>query len=204
MGRNIIFDLGGVLIDLCKQPCIDAFSNIGCATIGEYVEDHRTEDLFLDIELGRISTKGFCDEARRLAGCEATDADIVGAWNALLGETSKEKVDRLKELARHHRLFLLSNTNEMHWECFCNRLHDRYSLDARELFRDIFLSFELGMKKPEERMFSYVLQQGGMEAADTVFVDDSALNCQAAERLGIASIVETTGISWITDKRLDL
>ena len=92
MKKNIIFDLGCVLVGLNPERCIKAFKEIGCGAIATYVEEHRTEDLFLDTELGRISQAQFCDEVRRLSGSTTSDADIVWAWNQLLTGIPLEKL----------------------------------------------------------------------------------------------------------------
>ena len=82
--KNIIFDLGGVLVDLNEQSCIEAFEAIHAPTVGDYVRDHRTEDLFWDIEIGNSTTEEFCHEARRISGTTADNERIIWAWNQLL------------------------------------------------------------------------------------------------------------------------
>ena len=91
MKKNIIFDLGCVLVGLNAERCIKAFKEIGCGAIATYVEEHRTEDLFLDTELGYISQAEFCDEVRRLSNSTTSDDDIVWAWNQLLTGNTVEK-----------------------------------------------------------------------------------------------------------------
>ena len=82
--KNIIFDLGGVLVDLNEQSCIEAFEAIHAPTVGDYVRDHRTEDLFWDIEIGNSTTEEFCHEARRISGTTADNERIICASNQLL------------------------------------------------------------------------------------------------------------------------
>ena len=119
--KNIIFDLGGVLVGLNPERCINAFREIGCGVLASYVEEHRTEDLFLETELGRIGEGEFCNEVRRIAHTDTPDKDIVWAWNQLLTGIPHEKLLRLARLKQQgYRLFLLSNTNSMHW----NRCRD--------------------------------------------------------------------------------
>ena len=114
--KNIIFDLGGVLVGLNPERCINAFREIGCGVLASYVEEHRTEDLFLETELGHIDEGEFCNEVRRIAHTDTPDKDIVWAWNQLLTGIPHEKLLRLARLKQQgYRLFLLSNTNSMHW-----------------------------------------------------------------------------------------
>ena len=96
--KNIIFDLGGVLVGLDPKRCIEAFRKVGCGVLANYVEEHRTEDLFLDTELGRISQEEFCNEVRRLSLTDTEDKDIVWAWNQLLTDIPVSKLRLLQRL----------------------------------------------------------------------------------------------------------
>ena len=115
--KNIIFDLGRILVGLDNERCIAAFERVGLEKIAFYVREHRVEDLFLAAEVGDITTPQFCDEVRRLCQCSVPDADIIWAWNELLTGIPDAKKEALLALRRSgHRLFLLSNTNFMHWD----------------------------------------------------------------------------------------
>lgn len=194
MKKNIIFDLGGVLVGLDPQRCIEAFRKVGCGVLASYVEEHRTEDLFLETELGRISEADFCDEVRSLSHTETSDQDIVWAWNQLLTTipvTKLRLLDRLR--AEGHRLFLLSNTNVMHWT-FC-RDH-LFTIDGKtpdSYFERIFLSYEMHLAKPDTAIFAEAMRQAGLKAEATVFVDDREENCLAAHSLGIETVLLKDG-----------
>lgn len=196
MIKNIIFDLGCVLVGLDGRRCIDAFEKIGCHEVASYVADHRTEDLFLDTELGRISTHEFCDEVRRICRAAATDDDIVWAWNELLTGIDDDKKALLARLSRSHRLFLLSNTNFMHWDK-CRRDFFSYrGTDATTLFDRVYLSCAMHLAKPDPRIYEAVLADAGISAAETLFIDDAEANTRAAAALGISTLHETTGRDW--------
>lgn len=200
--KNIIFDLGAVLCGLDGQRCIDAFRKIGCGEVASYVEEHRTEDLFLDTELGRISTHDFCDEVRRLCSCTATDDEIVWAWNELLTGIPEHKLQLLARLRGHYRLFLLSNTNFMHWNRCADEFFAWHGHGAEWFFENIHLSCAMHLAKPGTEIFAEVLRQNGLNAEETLFIDDSADNCRAAEKLGITALHETTGELWTCDERI--
>lgn len=195
--KNIIFDMGGVLVGLDAQRCIDAFRQIGCDKIAFYVEEHRTEDLFLDTELGRITPEEFCGEVRRLTGCAATDQQIVWAWNQLLTGIDDKKKQCLLQLARHYRLFLLSNTNIMHWHKCRDCFFPYGGHGADDYFERIFLSYEMHLAKPDTRIFTRALAEAGINAAETLFIDDSLDNCRAAGQVGISTLHEATGTGWM-------
>lgn len=196
--KNIIFDMGGVLVGLDPERCIHAFNEIGCGQIATYVEEHRTEDLFLDTELGRINTAQFCDEVRRLAATATPDNRIVWAWNQLLTGIPSEKLERLLQLkGRGYRLYLLSNTNIMHWTRCRDEFFAYGQHTASDFFERIFLSFEMHMAKPDTAIFSEALSQAGLRAEDTIFIDDSEANCLAAQKVGLHTLHETTGHRWL-------
>ena len=183
MIRNIVLDWGGILIDLDDQRSIDEFHRIGAREVAKYVEECRVEDMFLRLELGQIDTAQFCREAREqdpvYSGC---DEALCYAWNVLLAGIPEHRLQRLEELKRHGRLFLLSNTNEIHWE------YARRWWQPEQYFEKIFLSYEMHQVKPSREIFEQILQDGGMKAEETLFIDDSKRNCEAAAALGIQTI----------------
>ena len=196
--KNIIFDLGGVLVGLDAARCIEAFRQAGCAEIAAYVEEHRTEDLFLDIELGRITTADFCRRVRGMTHTDTPDSRIAWAWNALLTDVAGEKKARLLHLSRRYRLFLLSNTNEMHWTKCRDELLPCGSYGATDYFDRVFLSYEMHMKKPDADIFNKVVADTGIVPGETLFIDDSADNCRTAAALGMHTLHETTGRDWLS------
>lgn len=187
--KNIIFDFGGVLVDLDRRKCIDAFVRIGAGAIAGYVDECRQEDLFHDLEVGDTDVAGFCREVRKACpGCTATDADICAAWNALLAGIPRHRLERLAALRSEYRLVLLSNTNPIHWR---KSVSDYFTASGKTVdyyFERTFLSYEMQMLKPDEAIFRQVLSETGFNAAETLFIDDSEANCAAARRVGIEAL----------------
>ncbi len=195
--RNIIFDFGGVLVNLDRKRCIDAFTRIGAGAIAGYVDECRQEDLFHDLEVGDTGVDQFCDAVRQACGgCNATDEDICGAWDALLTGIPRRRLDKLAELKRDFRLVLLSNTNPIHWRKAVDDYFTQGGLNVNYYFEKTYLSYEMRMLKPDEGIYRKVLDNSGMDAGDTLFIDDSKANCAAAERLGITSMHVTCGDEW--------
>ena len=187
--KNIIFDLGGVLVGFDRQRSIDAFERIGCGKVADYIRDHRTEDLFYRIELGEISTHDFCEEVRQMTATNADDEAIIHAWNVLLKPVTENRLQRLRELREKGvRLFLLSNTNDMHWQ-YCG-----HQLDG--CFERVFLSYEMRLAKPDTAIFAEVLRQADIDAHDTLFIDDNADNIAAAASLGIKTFHNQNIDDW--------
>lgn len=188
--KNIIFDLGGVLVGLDGPRCIEAFERIGCEKVADYVREHRTEDLFYRIELGLISTPEFCEEVRQMTATKADDKAIIDAWNALLTPIAQERLQQLRALREAgHRLFLLSNTNDIHWQQCGPQLDGCFERE--------FLSYEMQLAKPDTRIYAEVLRQAGIDAHETLFIDDTAENIAAAASLGIATYHNRNIDDWI-------
>lgn len=197
MIRNLIFDMGGVLVGFNRDCCIAAFENLGAADVADYVRDFRTEDLFQQIELGTMTTEGFCDEVRSIAHCQADNHEIVAAWNALLTPCTDQKRQRLAQLRKKYRLFLLSNTNEMHWIYCRDKLIGTPDMPTETIFEQCFLSYEMHCAKPSSEIFERLMQQTGIKAEESLFVDDSELNTEAAARLGLHVFHEHPDHSWV-------
>lgn len=198
--KNIVFDFGGVLTGLDKDACVKALYNIGAGNIACYVDECRQEDLFHDLETGKCTVAGFCNEVRRLCpGCNASDEDICGAWNALLTGIPRRRLEKLLSLKQDYRLMLLSNTNPVHWH---KAVLDFFPFDGNEVddyFEKTFLSYRMHLVKPDEQIFRQMLVEGQMMPSETLFIDDSPVNCAAASQLGINTLCVEQGGEW-TDK----
>lgn len=188
--KNIVFDWGGVMINLDKVRCVKAFDKIGAHHISSYVDECRQEDLFHDLEMGSITVPQFCDEVRRQCPeCAATDEEICWAWGELLTGIPEYRVEKLRTLKSKYRLFLLSNTNVIHWEPYAHRLEG--------CFEKMFLSYEMHLVKPDAEIFREVLRQTGIRAEETLFIDDSANNCAGAASLGIHTHQVKVSDDWL-------
>lgn len=199
MIKNLIFDFGGVLVNLDKDICVAEFKKINAEEVAHYVDFCIQEDLFHELEIGAISVPQFCEEVRKKAPrCTGTDEQIVRAWASLLTEVPVHRLAALLELKEKYRIFLLSNTNEIHWELaedvfFCQV----EGLGVEDYFEKSYLSYKLGMIKPSKEIFELVLKENGLNPEETVFIDDSPKNCAAAESVGIKAFHSPTGEDWI-------
>ena len=198
--KNIVFDLGGVLCGLDAERCIRAFHQIGAEEVAVYVEEHRVEDLFLQSELGYITTEEFCEEVRRITQRPIDDEKIVWAWNELLTGITPERRQAVLELSKTYRLFVLSNTNDMHWKKWeaSSLLPLKGEVFKDGVFEKCFLSYELHLAKPQREIFEAVLQQADIKADETLFIDDSLKNCEAAQALGIHTYHNQHINDWLT------
>ncbi|GEO02479.1 hydrolase [Adhaeribacter aerolatus] len=187
--KNIIFDLGGVIINIRFQLALDAFQKLSkSGKVLEFTQQQQSA-LFDAYETGRISDTEFRDGLRQHYEIEATDEEIDAAWNALLLDIPKERIALLRELGKKYRLFLLSNTNAIHLVKFTQLVADKFtipSLDA--LFEKTYYSHLIGQRKPDAIVFEQILAQNNLQAAETLFVDDSIQHIEGAKTVGLHTL----------------
>lgn len=197
--KNLIIDLGGVIVNLTRNRCIEAFEQLGVADVREnVVNNYQHKDLFMQLELGRIPVPEFRAGIRRLSARPLTDQQIDQAWIAMLGDIPDSRLDLLLSLKARYRTFLLSNTNEIHWTWIRDNLLCRNHLAASDFFHRIYLSYELHMLKPNADIFEYVLQDAGMRPEETLLIDDALANCRMAEQLSMRAYQVEPRADWAT------
>lgn len=195
--KNIIFDFGGVLVDLNQPRCIKAFADLGLNVI-PYLNHYLSQGIFLKMELGEVSPKEFWEEVRLLFHSpELTDLQLKNAWNSMLETIPVERLEKLRSLRKkYEKIYLLSNTNVLHWEKG-KRLFNIEGKNVNDYFDRIFLSCDLHLSKPDIKIFEKVLQKTEIKPEETLFIDDSEANCKAAEKLGISTFCPQTGNDWL-------
>lgn len=194
--KHIIFDLGNVLVRLDTPACIEAFKKIGMEMVINRANDD-AKSVLEQLGLGLISVETFYQKARELSGSHASDEAICHAANAMLVEIPDEKKRRLLDLrARGHRVFLLSNTNSIHWDYCVEQLFPYKNYGVADYFERIFLSQEMHLQKPDAEIFNEVLRQTGIRAEDSIFIDDLPENCEAARGVGIQAFQNTNFDDW--------
>lgn len=198
MIKNIIFDFGCVLVELDKQRCVEAFRSIGAESISAYVDECRQEDLFHDLETGKTDIAAFCDEVRRQApACKADNDSICRAWNSLLGGIPRRRLEKLASLKGKYRLFVLSNTNPIHWRKAVDDYFTTDGMTVDDYFERVFLSYRMHLVKPDSEIFSQTLREAGIKAGETLFIDDSEANCRSAAATGINVMHVDNGDEWL-------
>ena len=196
--ENIIFDLGGVLLDIFPEATFNALRDMG---VGEcFLTDglNIRNDLLQGLECGSVSPEDMYRAVAESMGTECTSSvrgRIKDAWCAMLGNASAEKLCSLRALReKGYKVFLLSNTNAVHWEAIENIVTAVEGRSLGDYFDGVYLSFEIHACKPDVAIFEHLLAKEGINAADCIFFDDSHDNCAAAATLGIKSyVVERNG-----------
>jgi len=186
--RNIIFDLGGVLLNINPLLSLLEFANISKTDPEELKNRLASERVFEKFDTGALSPDGFRAELCRIMDYKASDTQIDDAWNILLLDFPAARVEMLKELRKNYRIFLLSNTNIIHFLKYTGDFYSTYGVPMAELFDKLFLSYEIGIHKPDAGIYTHVLQNVALEAEECVFIDDSLANVDAARILGMKGI----------------
>ncbi len=191
---NIIFDLGGVILNIDYQRTIKAFTNLGISDFAStYTHLHQPE-LFDGFERGEVSEDVLRASLRKKLPQHTSDAEIDAAWNAMLLDLPVERLQLLGSLHRQRRIFLLSNTNTIHVRAFGTRIaQDHGPAGLAPFFEKTYYSCDMGMRKPEERIFLAVTAAHGLEPSQTLFIDDSPQHVEGARRAGLAAYHLTGG-----------
>ena len=186
--RSVIFDLGGVLLDIDFKLTEKAFEEIGVTNFHQFFSQFHSNDLFKKLETG-MEDELFYQDFRAATGLQLSNEQIRDAWNALLLDFRTESLAVLPKLKTKYQLYLLSNTNEIHLQEFQRRynvLSPQSSFD--ELFDAAYYSHRIGHRKPNASAFEFVLEKHGLLAAETLFIDDSLNNIEAAQALGLQTV----------------
>lgn len=190
--KNLIFDLGGVIIGLDTSQTVKAMAEIGGISHEKARALFLHHPVFLAYEQGFIPCDQFREQLRTLLGCsEGFDIDI--AWNSMLLEISVEKLALLEKLRKSYKLYLLSNTNQIHLDAVNNILQKVSSAsDFSAYFDRAYYSHQMGLRKPDKAIYEQVLEENGLVAEETLFIDDNLSNIEGASTLNIQTLHVTS------------
>ena len=187
--KNIIFDLGGVFLNIDFGLTNKAFIDLGVLQFNEMFTQHFSNPLFELLETGKISEEEFYEAFRQESKMHLTNEQIKFAWNALLLDFPPERIDWLEKIGKKYRIFLFSNTNQIHYDQFIADFTKQYpgkNFDA--FFQKAYYSQHLGLRKPYPESFQAILDEQGLLPEETLFIDDTIKNVEAAKELGLQTI----------------
>lgn len=193
--QHIIFDLGGVLLNIDYQLTETAFIQAGIKEFPALYSQLRQTPLFDDLETGKITAESFIRQLQERAAMPLTDIQIRDAWNAMLLDFPKRRLQLLQQLRPYYDLVLLSNTNSIHEAAFTQSILHTHGVQLAGFFDRIYYSHRIGMRKPSADIFRFVLQENQFNAADTLFIDDSPQHIETAQALGIQTILLKPGMT---------
>lgn len=195
--KNIIFDLGGVILNIDYDLTDKEFKKLGISNFKYLFSQAKQSSLFDDLEKGLITPEHFNHTIRTLSNStQLTDGQISTAWNAMLLDLPKERIHLLKGLKKKFRTFLLSNTNAIHERKFMRYIDETYGKEVFiNLFDRVYFSHHLQLRKPDREIFEYVIKENQINPAETLFIDDSVQHIEGAETAGINALLLQKGES---------
>ncbi|MDP5199685.1 HAD family phosphatase [Flavobacterium sp. DG2-3] len=179
MINAIIFDFGDIFINLDKPATISGLQKLGMT---EWNSDF--DQLNLSFEVGAISPEDFVGGFQKQLP-NASKEEILKAWNAVLADFPFYRLEFLQELSKKYRLFLLSNTDSIHINTFEEKSGVSFYKDFYACFEKVYFSFDIGMRKPDPKIYKFVLDENNLTAENTLFIDDKTENTDCAAALGI-------------------
>ncbi|OJJ14242.1 hypothetical protein BKI52_43680 [marine bacterium AO1-C] len=192
--KNIIFDLGGVVINIDWQLTVAAFQKLAKPEFKAQNEDLIQKgtykaQFFIDYEIGSINDATFCQHLRDTFHLDANDAQISEAWNALLMDVPANRIELINNLRNTHRTFVLSNTNAIHIEEANNILHKAHGVTTYDdLVEKAYYSHLMNKRKPWPEIYQQIIDENELNPAETLFIDDNVENIQAANSVGLQGL----------------
>lgn len=194
--KHILFDLGGVLLNIDYKLTEKAFIDLGITDFPERYSQLSQTPVFDDFETGKIDKDSFIAQMQAMAGVPLSAQQITDAWNAMLLDYPLRRLQILQQLRLYYDLLLLSNTNEIHEAAFNDILYKAHGMPTLGVFFDkVYLSHRIGMRKPNPEVFRHILDENGLNAADTLFIDDSPQHIEGAKSVGIRTIYMEKGMT---------
>jgi putative hydrolase of the HAD superfamily len=183
--KTIIFDLGGVILDVDPQLTINEFKKLGVKNTDIFSNPEFINNVIRKFEKGILTPEVFRNKIRQYTQQNLSDQQIDDAWNALLFDIPVERIRVIEEVKKHYKILLLSNSNEIHYDLYVRDLQLRFGyMEFDKLFDKSYFSFDLHLSKPDKDIYEYVMYQNKLVPEETLFIDDSIDNIKTASLLG--------------------
>ncbi len=183
--KNIILDLGGVIINLNQQLTYDAFKKLFPSKYEKILIELESNNYLEKFETAEISKKEFISFIQKF-DTSISEKEIEKAWNSMLLDIPENRIQLIKSLAKKYNVYLLSNTNEIHYQYIENYAVQEFNvLSFKSIFKQVYLSHEIKLRKPNTAIFKYVLKEANLLRHETLFIDDTLEHINSAKQLGI-------------------
>ncbi|MBR5552117.1 MAG: HAD family phosphatase [Muribaculaceae bacterium] len=193
MIKNLLFDLGGVIMDIRRLNCVASFERLGMKDADNFLGEYSQKGPFLQLEEGAISEEEFRTAVRALIDGEVSDEQIDSAFCDFLVGIPKYRLEQLRQLKKSYNIYMLSNTNSIMWRSRIAEDFRQEGLEREDYFDGIVTSFEAQSIKPDAKIFHTVVEKLGINSDETLFLDDSQKNLDAAAQLGFHTLLVTPG-----------
>lgn len=187
--KNVIIDLGGVMIDLDRDRCVREFEALGIKGADEMLGLYRQKEPFLSIETGSITVADFYDRLRLIAGKNIDDKLLEEAFYAFLVDLPADRLAALRRMREAGlKLYMISNTNVVMYDGWIKRAFMKEGLRVGDYFDGIITSFAEGFCKPDPQIFNILLNRYSLDPRESILLDDSEANCEEARRLSMQAL----------------
>jgi FMN phosphatase YigB (HAD superfamily) len=194
--KNIIFDLGNVLLDLDWDRTERAFRDLLREEFDEALRRYESERLFEQLEIGQLTPEAFLKQMKKITRRPLEEKAIVESWNTILVEIPPARLQWLQKLSNRYAIYLLSNTNAIHIEWLHIHLQKQAGMtihDFNALFVKPYYSFEINLRKPNREIYEYVINDADLCPEETLFVDDMEENILSAQSVGLKTLYHQAG-----------
>lgn len=193
--KAIIFDLGGVILNIDYHKTINSFKKLEVDNFEELYTQAQQHHVFDKFETGKITPQEFRNYIKSVADVELTNQQIDDAWNAMLLDLPQHRIDLLNQLKKEYPIFLFSNTNAIHLKAFKNSIKNQYGNEnlLDDTFNKTYYSHILGKRKPNTNGFEQIIKENNLQANKTLFIDDSQQHIEGAKKVGLQTF-------WLKDK----
>lgn len=182
---TIIFDFGGVILDINPNLTRAAFAKLYGAEMASTLE----ASLMQSYEKGELSTAEFIDAIGKMTGKACPANEIMDAWCAMLLNYKDARIEWIKRLRKTHKLLMLSNTNDSHFEYFHSKLQREFGVTFYDLFDHVYLSHVMHLLKPSHEIFQAVIDEQKLDPSRTLFIEDTEKNAVSAQEVGLKTLV---------------
>jgi len=184
--KNIIFDLGKVLLNLDFNASVVAFQKLGLKTDVLDNKQAYSDPVFYELEVGKVTPKEFCNRVRKvLNNQDATDLQIEDAWYSMILDVPANRVKVVQELSKSYNVYLFSNTNQIHIERLHRAFKAEHGIDFPSLFVKDYYSHEIHERKPDLSSYQKVIELSGINPEESIFIDDLEKNIIGAQQSGL-------------------
>ena len=196
MIKDIVFDFGGVLTTIDTKRALQRFRDLGVEEPEQYINSYCQKGPFFELENGDIDAEEFCRRLGQICNREITFEQAKEAWLGFLVEIHTTLLEHLQTLRGSYRLSVLSNTNPFIQSWALTKDFTPVGKSLADYFDMLFFSYRMHCSKPSKEIYCKMLADGGMRAEETLFVDDSTKNIEAAREVGIRTLLVENGEDW--------
>lgn len=205
MIKNLIFDLGGVIMTIDHNEALRRFRELGLSDAEHHLDPYTQTGIFGDLEEGKITAEDFRVELSKLVGHELSYGECKYAWLGYRKDVPQRNLDSLKDLRlRGYRLILLSNTNPYMMSWGLSNDFDGGKASLNDYFDSLYLSYKIGVMKPAKEFFMVVINNERISPEESIFIDDGSRNIDAARKLGFNTLCPKNGSDWHKDLYFEL